>query len=73
MVSDRSEEIRVLVLKQREDKFRKYIKRKKEKADSKCSGSGSSWNHAYAQAVDDLEIKFKRIFSGKEDKPVILP
>jgi len=69
---DRSDEIRNMVLRQRIDRFRKYLKKKREKADFNANGSGSSWNDAYAQALDEIYGRAQKIFRGKEDKPTFL-
>jgi hypothetical protein len=65
---DRSDEIRNMVLRQRIDRFRKYLEKKRKKADFNADGSGSSWNNAYAQAFDDVYRRAQKIFRGKEDK-----
>ena len=41
-------------------------------ANCNADGSGSSWNNAYAQALDDVYERSRKIFSGKEDRPVKL-
>jgi hypothetical protein len=52
-------------MKQRADKFMKYLRKKKHYADCDALGSGSSWKNAYAEAVDEVYGEAKRIFSGK--------
>lgn len=72
MSQDRSDEIRVIVLNQRIEKFRKYLNRKQKEADGNAAGSGSSWNNACADTLDLIKSRFDRIMSGKEDKPPII-
>ena len=72
MPNDRSDEIRVLFLKQRIDRFMRYLKKAQAKADCDASGSGSAWNNAYSEALDKTLAKAERVFGGKEDKPVKL-
>jgi len=72
MIPDRSDEIRSLIQHQRIEHFMKYLKKKRSNADFNAEGSGSSWNNAYAQALDDVYERADVIFSGKEDKPVAL-
>ena len=70
MNRDKSDEIRVAVLKQRTEKLLKYLKRKRSLANADADGSGSSWNHACADTLNKVYERAQRIFSGKEDKPV---
>lgn len=72
MSQDRSDEIRVAIHRQRKDRFMKYLERKKARAVNEADGSGSSWNHATAATLEAVYERAKRIFSGKEDKPVNL-
>jgi hypothetical protein len=69
IAQDRSDEIRVLVFKQRIDRFMKYLKKVTKSADMGAEGSGSAWNNAYADALDKTLAKAEKVFSGKEDKP----
>jgi len=72
MPVDRTDEIRIILFRQRIDRFMKYVEKKCSHADGEAEGSGSSWNHAYAQAWDEVRSRARKIFSGKEDKPVNL-
>jgi hypothetical protein len=73
MSHDRSDEIRALILKQRIDRFMRYLK--KSLSDMKKDPSGIQWgkgNAAFEAAFKEVMEKAETVFSGKNDKPVKL-
>ena len=76
MTTDRSDEIRVQVLRQRIDKFMKYLETEKSAADDASlrseGGFGNNSIDAVSGTLDSISKKAKDIFEGKEDEPVKL-
>ena len=76
MTTDRSDEIRVLILKQRIDKFMKYLKTEESAANEASlkseGGFGNNSIDAVSGTLKGISKKAKDIFEGKEDEPVKL-
>jgi hypothetical protein len=70
MSIDRSDEIHVIVLKQRIDTFMEYLKTKK--GESIRSPGHGSFMVAELAVLNKIYKKASEIFSGKKDKPVKL-
>jgi hypothetical protein len=72
MSKDRSDEIRIAVLLQRINKFRKYLTEKKTEAENKAKKSPQNWDAAQAKAIAGIYKRSNKIFSGAEDEPITL-
>ena len=76
MTTDRSDEIRVQILKQRIDKFMKYLKTEESAANEASlkseGGFGNNSIDAVSGTLNGISKKAKDIFEGKEDEPVKL-
>ena len=49
-------------------RFMKYLKKKTKQTVTLADGSGSSWNHGAATAMEQVMSRAKNILSGTEDK-----
>jgi hypothetical protein len=49
--------------KQKIDNFLKWAKSQKESSNNKASGGSSSWNWAYAEAMEKVYKKAKQVFA----------
>ncbi len=67
MSKDRSDEIRIMVLQQRIEKFRTYLREKKTEAEKIAKKSPKNWDTAHAKAIAGVYKRSNKIFSGKED------
>ncbi len=48
--------------KEKIDKFMQWLKSERKGANDSALGSGSSWNHAYSGAFDDVYNKARKVF-----------
>jgi hypothetical protein len=72
MAQDRSDEIRIKILSQRITMFCDYLTKIKSQAKQTEKSTENNWNTAYAKALDNVSKRAQKIFSGAEDKPVVL-
>jgi len=72
MSADRSDEIRVIVLKQRIDKFLAYLQEEKRLCSAAATDTGSLQALLLFHTVTTILDKATEIFSGEKDEPVVL-
>ena len=72
MSADRSDEIRVIVLKQRIDKFLAYLQEEKRLSSAAVTDAGTPRALSQFHTVTTVLDKAAEIFSGDCDEPVVL-